>query len=101
MKLENVDVSRRQFLFRLAGGIGAVIFISSYFQLACLRGTEQAKPNIVMVMCDQLRFDRLGAMGDMTIKTPNIDELGRNAGPVYGDRTLTTGTTETPGDRVH
>ncbi|MBT3273441.1 MAG: sulfatase-like hydrolase/transferase, partial [Spirochaetales bacterium] len=35
------------------------------------------KPNIVLVMCDQLRYDRLGVMGDPIIQTPNIDALSR------------------------
>jgi arylsulfatase A-like enzyme len=39
--------------------------------------TVPAKPNIIMVMCDQMRFDRLGVMGNTTISTPNIDALSR------------------------
>jgi arylsulfatase len=44
---------------------------------SCKERKEPVKPNIVMVMCDQMRFDRFGAMGDLTIKTPNIDALSR------------------------
>ena len=36
---------------------------------------KEAKPNIIMVMVDQMRFDRFGAMGDTIVKTPNIDAL--------------------------
>lgn len=74
MKLRNIDVSRRQFLFWLAVGIGAVIFISFYFQLSCLRETEQAKPNIVLIMADDMGFSDIGCYGG-EIQTPNIDRL--------------------------
>ena len=36
-----------------------------------------SKPNIIMIMVDQMRFDRLGVMGDPVIKTPNIDALAK------------------------
>lgn len=35
----------------------------------------EIKPNIIMVMVDQMRFDRFGSMGDAIVKTPNIDAL--------------------------
>ena len=36
---------------------------------------QAAKPNIILIMADQMRFDRLGSMGDTIIKTPNLDAL--------------------------
>ncbi|HET7658392.1 MAG TPA: choline-sulfatase [Bacillales bacterium] len=36
---------------------------------------EQAKPNIVMIMADQLAPDVIGALGHPAVKTPNIDQL--------------------------
>lgn len=33
------------------------------------------KTNIVLIMCDQLRFDVLGCMGNALVKTPNIDRI--------------------------
>ncbi len=38
---------------------------------------KNVKPNIIMVMVDQMRFDRFGAMGDSIVKTPNIDALSK------------------------
>lgn len=35
------------------------------------------KPNILFIMCDQLRFDYLGCAGHPSIRTPNIDALAR------------------------
>ena len=37
--------------------------------------TEDAKPNILFIMCDQLRWDYLSCNGHPTLKTPNIDRL--------------------------
>ncbi|CAG7599812.1 Arylsulfatase [Paenibacillus solanacearum] len=33
------------------------------------------KPNILLIMCDQLRFDVLGCYGNRHVQTPNIDRL--------------------------
>jgi arylsulfatase len=35
------------------------------------------KPNILLIMCDQMRYDAIGANGNPKIKTPNLDELAR------------------------
>ncbi|MGI9551152.1 MAG: sulfatase family protein [Aurantibacter sp.] len=52
---------------------GIFAFMLTY---SCKKVEEQTvKPNIIMIMVDQMRFDRLGAMGDKVIKTPNIDAL--------------------------
>jgi arylsulfatase A-like enzyme len=37
-----------------------------------------AKPNILLIMTDQHRFDRLGCMGDPTLETPNIDSIAQS-----------------------
>ena len=36
-----------------------------------------SKPNILYVMCDQLRFDCIAALGNKIIQTPNMDRLVR------------------------
>jgi arylsulfatase len=35
------------------------------------------KPNILLIMCDQMRYDAIGANGNARIQTPNLDELAR------------------------
>ncbi|MEN8229252.1 MAG: sulfatase-like hydrolase/transferase [Bacteroidota bacterium] len=52
-----------------------IVLVSLLLTHSCKEYKEPTKPNIIMVMCDQMRFDRLGVMGDLTIKTPNIDAL--------------------------
>ena len=37
------------------------------------------RPNIILFMCDQLRFDALGCYGNRQIHTPHIDSLVETA----------------------
>jgi choline-sulfatase len=39
---------------------------------------EKSRPNIVMIMADQMAFDVVGALGHPVVKTPNMDRLVRN-----------------------
>ena len=36
------------------------------------------QPNIILFMCDQLRYDALGCYGNNQIHTPNIDRIALN-----------------------
>ncbi len=40
-----------------------------------LVAAEPAKPNVVMILIDDLRWDELGCMGHPYVKTPNVDKL--------------------------
>ena len=40
-------------------------------------GAPRPKPNILLIMCDQLRFDSAGGPGPRLVKTPNIDSIAR------------------------
>ncbi len=39
--------------------------------------TAQQKPNILLIMADQLTYSALSAYGNPLVKTPNIDRLAR------------------------
>lgn len=43
--------------------------------IAPLRTGRQSKPNILMLMADQLRMDCVGAYGNEAINTPNLDRI--------------------------
>lgn len=47
--------------------------------LAVLHAAEKspAKPNIIVIMTDDQRWDSLGCYGDKVVKTPNIDALAK------------------------
>jgi arylsulfatase A-like enzyme len=56
-----------------------VIIASILFNLFC--GSfifSQNKPNIVLILADDLRLDALGCYGNGYVKTPNIDNLAKN-----------------------
>lgn len=36
-----------------------------------------SKPNVLVLMCDQFRFDCIAALGNAEVKTPNLDRLVR------------------------
>jgi arylsulfatase A-like enzyme len=38
-------------------------------------GPDLSKPNVVVVMCDQLRASEVGCYGNSVVRTPNIDRL--------------------------
>ncbi len=49
------------------------VLLSGYF----LTGGEQNRPNILLIMADDLLFSDIGCYGG-EIKTPNIDRLAEN-----------------------
>jgi len=42
-----------------------------------LKAQENARPNILLIMTDQQRWDAMGCAGNLEIKTPNIDRLAK------------------------
>ncbi|MFN0105369.1 MAG: sulfatase-like hydrolase/transferase [Bryobacteraceae bacterium] len=43
---------------------------------AAIQAAPLARPNVLVIMFDQWRYDCLGANGNALIKTPNLDKLG-------------------------
>jgi arylsulfatase A-like enzyme len=62
---------------QIGGKLAFILLVPLLLMLSCKKHTEPVKPNIIMIMCDQMRFDRFGAMGNASIITPNIDALSR------------------------
>jgi len=44
----------------------------------CLITTSQAKPNIIYLMADDQNFGSVGVYGNTEVKTPHMDQLGRD-----------------------
>ncbi len=53
------------------------------------RASAATKPNIILVITDDQRFDALGCMGNSVLKTPHIDGLARD-GLVFTNMFCTT-----------
>jgi arylsulfatase A len=46
--------------------------------LTCLNAADNPKPNIVVLLCDDLGYGDLGCFGHARIKTPHLDQLARD-----------------------
>src|SRR5437867_523865 len=60
--------------------ISAVAFVLALFSLATpatLKSAPGQRPNVLFILCDDLRWDALGYAGNPYVKTPNIDRLAR------------------------
>ena len=66
-----MELTRRQFMMRSAGGMGLTAALLSTGKI-----TDAAeKPNIIFLLADDLRWNGLGCMGNSEVQTPNIDAL--------------------------
>ena len=45
---------------------------------SCSAPVEKSQPHIILIMTDQQRGDCMGAMGNLGIKTPNMDKLAQD-----------------------
>jgi len=68
MAFEAKPVSRREFLAGTAGALAAA---------SCGAGTgaESKRPNVLLLLPDQMRGQAMGCMGNPDVKTPNLDRL--------------------------
>lgn len=68
--------SRREVIKGAA--IGAVATVLPHFAPAEVQAKASTKPNIILYISDQFRWDFLGANGgNSSVKTPNLDKLAR------------------------
>lgn len=74
-------MNRRNFV----GGAGAAI-LAGGLRTPAQKGESPAysantvkrdRPNVLLLMADQLRFDCVGAYGNPVIRTPNLDRIAR------------------------
>jgi arylsulfatase A-like enzyme len=54
-----------------------ILFLISGCNTTIKKNEVETRPNLVFVLVDQLRFDRLGYAGDKIAITPNIDKLAQ------------------------
>ncbi|MCH5378268.1 MAG: sulfatase-like hydrolase/transferase, partial [Planctomycetes bacterium] len=74
----------RKKLARIAGAglaiiVGVVCAASTRGDDAGTEAKNPRRPNVLWIMCDQLRYDCIGANGNAIIKTPNLDGLAEQS----------------------
>jgi arylsulfatase A-like enzyme len=67
------DYTRRDFL--KAMGIGVAVLMMSGYGMARSREEAEGKPNILMILVDDLGYGDLSSYGATDLKTPHIDRL--------------------------
>ena len=65
----------RNFVLRLRLAIVAIVLIA--LAPGVLAGETGARPNIVFILVDDIRWDAFGCMGHPFVKTPNIDRIAK------------------------
>ena len=66
-----------------------IIVLMSCSQVSAGSETAPARPNIIFILCDDLRWNSLGCTGNSLIKTPNIDQLAKR-GTLFNNCFVTT-----------
>ncbi|XP_033003353.1 arylsulfatase D-like [Lacerta agilis] len=65
----------RKLKIRLSRCSLAILLVSSLFPQMC--DAAVSRPNILLIMADDLGYGDLGCFGNDTLRTPNIDQLAR------------------------
>ena len=68
------NTTRREFLKTFGKGLAA--FSMSGALVSC--GNQRNRPNIILIIGDDISCDDFGCYGHPTIRTPNVDRLAKN-----------------------
>lgn len=69
--------SRRNFLKTSSALIGATA-VASLSSKALGQGGKQKSPNVIFVICDQMRADAMSSVGNPNARTPNLDSMAKD-----------------------
>ncbi len=70
-------VNRREFIKYAAGGAAAVVIPNCSCSVVGRAKATVERPNIIVIMADDLGYGDIGCYGSKKIQTPNIDALAR------------------------
>ncbi|NLF31373.1 MAG: sulfatase-like hydrolase/transferase [Planctomycetes bacterium] len=82
-------ISRREFMRAGTGALAAAALGTGALERAMAAEGPRRRPNIVVVITDDQRFDAMGCMGHPFLKTPHLDRL-RREGVLLANAFVTT-----------
>jgi hypothetical protein len=62
-------------LSSIVRALGLAALVCASPAVAGAQEARKARPNVLVILCDDLRWDALGYAGNPHVKTPNIDRL--------------------------
>jgi arylsulfatase A-like enzyme len=69
--------------------LSSIFFLSIVAVFLSFKKKESAKPNIIFLLADDLRYNALGCMGNRIVQTPNIDRMAYQ-GTLFTNAYVTT-----------
>ena len=71
--MKRQDLSRRQFIARSAVGVGGLTLSAILSDISLGSQDATSRPNIILILADDLGYDDLGVHGNKLLETPNLD----------------------------
>ena len=70
-------MNRREFIKFVIGGAASVVMPNYGCSIGGSSKAAAERPNIILIMADDLGYGDIGCYGSKKIRTPNIDSLAR------------------------